>query len=86
LCRQEAIFDQYDQAGQGSIGVIFADRRVKEMLLAISADAWKDKDGVLTAGEIVAYVKGEHQFDLAEEAGAKAREIEGVSEVNDAAS
>lgn len=56
------------------------------MLLPISADAWKDKDGVLTAGEIVAYVKGEHQFDLAEEAGAKAREIEGVSEVNDAAS
>lgn len=27
----------------------------------------QDKDGVLTAGEIVAYVKGEHQFDLAEE-------------------
>lgn len=43
------------------------------MLLPISADAWKDKDGVLTAGEIVAYVKGEHQFDLAEEAGASKR-------------
>eukprot|EP00435_Cladocopium_sp_Y103_P031332 s1071_g7.t3 len=42
----------------------------------------QDKDGVLTAGEIVAYVKGEHHFDLAEEGSrGKPREAEKLQQI-----
>ena len=57
---QEAIFSQYDEAR------IPLGSSVKESPPPLSGFC-QDGDGILNKEEIIAYVKGEHKFDIAEE-------------------